>query len=329
MTVEALARGITERGARVLDATGDIDEVVEVCTTALRPHTLVPAGHAALETRLDRVALRDVSVNRLSYGASVTVAPAGPDEDNFLLVLPAAGRAEFRYGGVSADVAPGHGAVVGPHRDFEFAIDGSFDQVIVRLDRRRIETVAAAMSGVDGPVEFDLRSDPGVFAVVGLLTTPVALASTPVLSGRPTLVWQLEQVLIEALLLSQPSNVTAALFTSASAPSWRLRRALDYLGDHLADPFSIAAVAAYCGMSVRSLQEAFRRELDVTPGQWLRARRLDQAHVVLRRAEPGSTTVTEVACAVGMFHLGDFAHHFTIRFGVLPSAVLAGTAQTR
>jgi AraC-like DNA-binding protein len=333
MSVEGLARSITSHGDRVLESTGSLDEVVDVCTSALRPHTLRMRENARLATRLDRVALGDVSVNRLVYGAEVTVAPAAPDEDNFLLVLPSAGRAEFRYGDSCTRVVTGSGAVVGPYRDFEFAIDASFDQVIVRLDRGRVESVAAALSGVDGAVEFDLAGAPGIGALAGLLTTAVALVSTPITTARPALIWQLEQVLVETLLLSQPNSHLTSAGRHAAVPSRRLRSALDFLVDHLDEPFSIAAVAAHCGVSVRSLQEAFRRELDTTPSHWLRARRLEQAHVLLLRAEPGTTTVTEVACAVGMFHLGDFADHFRARFGLTPSQVLAGrpapSARTR
>jgi AraC-like DNA-binding protein len=323
MGTTELARSTVARGSAVLTAAPDADQVVEACTEALRPHTLRLARGRRLAARLAHVPVGDLSVNRLFYGADVTIAPAVPEEDNFLLTLPVAGRAAFRYGGTAATAAPGRGVLVGPYREFEFTIDSEFDQVIVRLDRARVESVAAAVTGTTGPVHFELALDAAVGRLVGLLETAVELAGSDLAAARPHLLWQLEQVIVESLLLSQPSNRSRALTPDhAPAPSSRVRRAMAYLTDHLAEPVSITAVAADCGVSVRSLQESFRRELDTTPRQWLKAQRLARAHALLSGGGE-HLTVTEVAYACGFLHLGEFGAAFKARYGIAPSAMLA------
>ncbi|MFE0023946.1 helix-turn-helix domain-containing protein [Amycolatopsis sp. NPDC059021] len=322
MGTTELARRTTAHGGAVLASARDADQVVEACTGTLRPHELRVARGGKLSARLAHVPVGDLSVNRLRYGTSVTVSPAVPEEDNFLLTLPVAGTAVFRYGGSAAPATPGHGVIVGPYREFEFTIDAEYDQVVVRLDRGRVESVAAAMTGTTGPVHFDLGLDAAVAQVDGLLETAVELAVSSLAAARPQLLWQLEQVIIESLLLSQPSNRSRALGPGAAKPpSARVRRAMDYLRDHLAEPVSIAAVAAECGVSVRSLQESFRRDLDTTPGQWLKAQRLDRAHALLAGGSE-HVTVTEVAYACGFFHLGEFGAAFKARYGVTPSSLL-------
>ncbi|HEX4247179.1 MAG TPA: AraC family transcriptional regulator, partial [Pseudonocardia sp.] len=149
-------------------------------------------------------------------------------------------------------------------------------------------------------------------------------ASSGLPAARPQLLWQLEQVVIESLLFAQPSNRSAALTAGSSpAPSARVRRAMAYLVDHLAQPVSVPAVAAECGTSVRTLQDAFRRELDTTPVQWLKAQRLERARALLSSGAPG-TTVTDVAYACGFLHLGEFGVAFKARYGVRPSTLLDG-----
>ncbi|WP_162834394.1 AraC family transcriptional regulator [Amycolatopsis circi] len=320
MSTSLLARRVTECGSRVL-ASADPDEARDVCTSALRPHQLGLGRGARVNARLDRVSLGDLSVNRLCYGAEVRVSPAGPSREDYLLVLPVAGRAAFSYGGAEAIAEPGREVLVGPHLDFEFRIHPRFDQVIVRLDRRRVESAAAALLGEVAPIHFDLEVHQDVRRLAGLLQSAVEMADALV---RPRMAWQIEQLVIESLLLTQPHNRSEALARPGSRmPSARLNQALDYLRDHLAEPFTVAGVARHCGVSVRSLQEAFRRELGTTPVQWLRAARLDRAHAMLSSAAPGTTTVTDVAYAVGFLHLGEFARHFKARFGRPPSAVLA------
>ena len=320
MSTADLARTTAARGASVLAAVADADLVEEACAGTLRRHQLWMRSVGALNTRLSHLAVGAFSVNRLSYGADVTVAPAVGDDDNFLLTLPVAGRARFRYGGQAAVATADSGVLVGPYRDFAFDIDADFDQVIVRLDRRRVEAAAATMTGVTGPVHFDLALAPDIARLDGLLTTAVELATSGIGEFRPQLLWQVEQLLIEGLLLTQPNNRSAALLGNRAVPSERVRRATAYLQDRLGEPVTVGEVAVHCGVGVRSLQEAFRRELGTTPGQWLRAQRLERARGLL---VTGPATVTEVAYACGFFHLGEFGAAFKARYGETPSAYRA------
>lgn len=322
MGTPALAQLAAARGRAVLAGAPDPDEVIEACTGTLRPHALrVRRPGTSLATRLAHVRMQDVSVNVLHYGAEVTVSSGEAPLDDYLLTLPVAGAGEFRYGAATAVGSPERGVLVGPHRDFEFSFDEAFDQVIVRLDRARVEAVAAALTGEVGPVEFDLALADDVSRLDGLLESAVGLVDSAVTQGRPQLLWQVEQLVIETLLLAQPNNRTLRdPDTSPASP--RVRQAMDYMIEHLADPVTVTEVAAECGMSVRTLQAAFRREVDTTPLQWLRSQRLERAHTLLLSGAPG-LSVTDVAYRCGFFHLGEFGAAFRARYGTKPSAVLA------
>lgn len=324
MGISSLARLTADRGRAVLSETGDADQVIEACTGALRPHSLaVRQARAQLATTLTHVPLQDASVNLLRYGAEVTVSSGDGVLDDYLLTLPVAGSGRFRYGDAEVLATPGRGVIIGPHREFEFAFDESWDQVVVRLDRARVESVAAALTGEMGPVHFDVALAEGVISVDGLLESAVSLVDSAAAEHRPQLIWQLEQLIIETLLLAQPNNRTAAADPERARPvSPRLRQAMDFMIDRLGEPMTVSAVAEACGTSVRSLQATFRSELGTSPVQWLRSQRLERAHALLASGAPG-LSVTDVAYRCGFFHLGEFGAAFRSRYGVTPSAVLA------
>jgi transcriptional regulator GlxA family with amidase domain len=106
----------------------------------------------------------------------------------------------------------------------------------------------------------------------------------------------------------------------------RVRRAVDFVHANAHLPIGTTEIAAAAGLSARGLQQSFRRHLDQTPGDLLRTVRLENAHDELVRAEPGSTTVAEVARSWGFGHLGRFSASYRERFGVLPSDTLRAHA---
>jgi AraC-like DNA-binding protein len=101
----------------------------------------------------------------------------------------------------------------------------------------------------------------------------------------------------------------------------RIQRACEMLRSRIGEPIRIADIARELGVGVRHLQAGFHRHLAVTPLQFLRECRLDQAHRRLCNPLPGETT-TSIAFACGFAHLGDFAQDYRRRFGEVPSETL-------
>ncbi|GAA1205612.1 AraC family transcriptional regulator [Prauserella alba] len=323
MSAPSLARLAEHRGRTILSGTGDAGRTVDACTGTLRPHSLtVKAGDSHLSTRLVHVRLQDTSVNRLRYGTEVTVSSGDGALDDYLLTLPLSGHATFRYGNDVATATPDRGVIIGPHREFAFDFDPTWDQLVVRLDRERVESAAAALTGDVGPVDFDLALAPGVATLDGLLESALGLAGSEITDRRPRLVWQFEQLILETLLMTQPNNRAAMTGTGRCGPdSPRVRQAMEFMLDRLSEPLTVTTVAEACGTSVRTLQQTFRREVGSSPLQWLREQRLERAHALLTAGAPG-LSVTDVAYRCGFFHLGEFGTAFRRRYGTTPSKLL-------
>ena len=325
MSIDDVAEVVRGHGTSLLRASRDIESVVEACTTALRPHLLaVSDPHSSLAVRLDFLPNDALGLSRLHYGADVSISAKSPEQDDFIIALPVAGRARFSYGKSAANLRPGTMAVVGPYRGFTLEIGRDFDQLLVRLDRRRVELAAAALLGTAdaAPVHFGLAGQLSP-TLVGVLHAAIQISTDPMLSRPSRLAYTVEDLLTEALLLGYPSNLSQRLAgTAGPQPPHHVALAMEYMYGNLSEPFPLSVVAAYCGVSLRSLQLGFRREVGMSPGEWLRGQRLERAYSKLSFADRAETTVAAVAFACGFAHLGDFAARFKSRFGESPSVVL-------
>ncbi len=113
-----------------------------------------------------------------------------------------------------------------------------------------------------------------------------------------------------------------AAVTGSGPEHERLRRALEFVHAHAREPIGTPEIAAASGLSPRGLQQSLKRNLGQTPGDVLRAARLDGARVDLLRGDLDGTTVAEIARAWGFGHLGRFSASYRSRFGELPSESL-------
>jgi transcriptional regulator GlxA family with amidase domain len=76
-------------------------------------------------------------------------------------------------------------------------------------------------------------------------------------------------------------------------------------------------------VTVRAVQQAFRRHLHTTPGQYLRRMRLDSAHADLVAGDPSAgATVTAIAARWGFFNAGLFSAYYRAVYDRLPRETL-------
>jgi AraC-like DNA-binding protein len=101
-----------------------------------------------------------------------------------------------------------------------------------------------------------------------------------------------------------------------------VRRALAYIDGNAQHDLSAAAIAAAAGVTVRSVQLAFRRHLGTTPMAYVRRARLDLAHRELLAADPATTTVSSIASRWGFPSHSSFSGHYRAAFGMAPSTTL-------
>jgi AraC-like DNA-binding protein/anti-anti-sigma regulatory factor len=98
--------------------------------------------------------------------------------------------------------------------------------------------------------------------------------------------------------------------------------AVAFIEERARDDISVADIAAASFVTIRAVQLAFRRYLDITPLGYLRQVRLEHAHDQLLSADPDRTTVTAVAADWHFSNASRFSGHYRAAYGVPPVQTL-------
>ncbi|WP_439688880.1 helix-turn-helix transcriptional regulator [Curtobacterium sp. SP.BCp] len=202
---------------------------------------------------------------------------------------------------------------------------------LIRIDRRTVEEVAAERGAWrPGPLRFQPHHIPEgpALAAWWLMVRTVA---AEVLRGPSVVPEARERELTRfaagGLLTAIPHWPIGEQGPPPTAAAARFARAEGFLLDHATEQISVEDVADAAGLSIRGLQEAFRRHHGVTPTTYLRRIRLLLAREQLESGEAES--VGDVARAVGFGHLGRFASSYRAEFGELPRETWSASRRDR
>jgi AraC-like DNA-binding protein len=307
---------------------GDLDEARARVGEVFCPHRLEPLERPAQrEIRFNSVQWGALRLSYLTYGFTVRIRPQ--HLQTFILVqIPLAGRGLVRTGAAEIPSDTRIASVPDPDADLDMCWEKETEQLIVRVDRAALETQVQRLLG--RPLAKRLRMSTAMD-----LTTPAArswLATVQMLradlegpSGlqHPILQAQAERLVMSQLLTSLPNSAMEALHTAPSPATPRaIRRADQLIADHCKEPLTVEDLAEAVGVSVRCLQEGFRRYFDTTPTARLREARLSGVHADLSAADAARVTVSRLAAGWGFHHFGRFAATYKKRFGESPSETL-------
>jgi transcriptional regulator GlxA family with amidase domain len=143
------------------------------------------------------------------------------------------------------------------------------------------------------------------------------------MSRNPLVARHVEGLVLDGLLLGQRHNHSdAATRDSPVRLGSAIRHAIELIEERPSEPWTTVRLATEVHLSVRALQEGFRRDLATTPMTYLREIRLRRAREALKLADRDSTTVGAVAVGLGILHLSRFAAAYREAFGETPSDTL-------
>lgn len=108
----------------------------------------------------------------------------------------------------------------------------------------------------------------------------------------------------------------------SGALSPRLGRAVRWMLKYIEEPLPLAAVSMHAGVSLRSLNRMFHRELGVSAGEYYRRLRLTQARGL---AIETSMPTHEIAARTGFGSAATLARAFKVQFGSTISELRRGT----
>lgn len=231
----------------------------------------------------------------------------------------------FTYSGRGGDIlgSPAHATFVGFETIAEVRASDWVDAVSATI---AAETLTAANHALTG------RDDPGLptFAPVADMTLPGMSALFRTVQrvqswtrdqDRPVdlLFPLIREVMSYQLLSSWPKAAPPRQAAGADVPSRRLGIAIDYIEENLSKTIVLSDVAAAASMSVRSLQDKFKKELGRTPVQFIVDRRLECVHRDLIAGPKAAWSIARIARHWGFAHMGDFGQRYRRAYGCTPS----------
>lgn len=306
----------------------DPEEVSLRMGAVFSPHCLtVSPGRQALRACHNQLALGEITVNALAYGAEVLIDP-GRRGDFYMVQLPLSGRAELNCDRQRVDVDEYTLSVLQPRAVSLMRWSEDCSMILLRVPRGVVERNSGAdVREGSGLPRFALsrcRQDAEVgawwLAALDLIRNLDRHAGAWMRHAAARAA--IEEFLLSAFttLLRMPDDEAPAV---AAGPATQrcLRRAREYIHAHVDQALSLDTIARDACVSTRTLEAAFKRHFGMSPLAYARGQRLLAVRAALR--DPAcELSVTQVALAHGFVHMSRFAAQYRKAFGVYPSDTL-------
>lgn len=287
----------------------DPDFTAEGTAQALKEHQLI-WKNGKVDSVLRCIKLGELSFMMLRYGAAVHVSPDYL-KDFYLFQVPTLGRSLIGVGDKVVQANPQTAGIISPMQPLSLDWDKGCEQFLIKIPKSLIDQAYMQLLDIapDDLIIFDPSyslNTPHGQALQHQISTILSYASQK--NAYPDQ-WfaNIQANLLQHLLLTQPNNYSRLFHHSpAMTGQRRLRVARHYIHQNLTRSIRLEEIAQACNSSIRSMTEAFRLHLNMSPTQYIREARLAAVRQELLKA-PSNATVTDIATKWGFTHLGRFS----------------------
>lgn len=304
----------------------DLEETREMVARVYCDHRLRLLEGNCLDAFQYQAKLGSLSMSYMQYGERVSIDP-GQLGSFYLIQMPCSGEAEVRTGDRLVHSTPQTASIADPAKDLRMVWSKDCVKLMLKIDAAALTRYANA-TVLDGQSpcsvvfepEFDLTADPGRhwMALMGLIES--YLSTFPTAPGSALVTKSYEDMVLSFLLLHHPHNLSRHLGSCpvAQVAPRHVKRAEEFMRAHAGEPITMAEVTREAGVSLRCLQDGFRRFRGTSPHQALTQIRLDGVRTELLECD-ATRSVTDAALKWGFGHFGRFSSSYHKRFGELPS----------
>ena len=126
------------------------------------------------------------------------------------------------------------------------------------------------------------------------------------------------QILLLSLLREQLSPGPGKLRTANAVNSENeiIRRAQQFVGEHVREKLTVPLVARHVDVSPSYLTALFRKNLQISPGEYIRRIKLQESKQMIRE---DNMNFTEIAAALQYSTVHHFSRQFKDKFGITPT----------
>ncbi|MFJ3485284.1 AraC family transcriptional regulator [Pseudomonas sp. NPDC090202] len=252
---------------------------------------------------------------RLSYGGSVRVTSQALENIYHLQIL-LAGHCRSEYRGDERIYLPGELLLINPDDPVDLTYSADCEKFIVRLPISLLESSCAEQHWLrpSEGIRF-AQTQRDINGILNLLTLVCDEAET--VGSLPHVQEHYARILGSKLLSLLSNNVQRV---SAQDQGSSFEHLAHFIEERLTQDISITQLINVAMVSERSLYTLFERHVGTSPKDYVRQRKLERIHNLLRDPAYKARSVTEIAMDHGFVHLGRFAECYRQRFGELPSA---------
>ena len=104
--------------------------------------------------------------------------------------------------------------------------------------------------------------------------------------------------------------------SSVNSENEIISRAQQYIGTHIRERLSVPIVARHADVSASYLTALFRKNLQISPGEYIRRIKLQESKQMIRE---GKMNFTEIAAALEYSTVHHFSRQFKEKFGITPT----------
>jgi AraC-like DNA-binding protein len=277
-------------------------------------------------------ALGPLTVGEIAFGTDVRL-DCGELHDSYHVNIPMSGHIESENRGVRAIADPEYAAVYQP--DVPTVLPHWPEQtrvLYVKFDRFVVDDALRDAVGdtttkqIDFGHTMQIHSGGGrawvqmVMMLNDQISRPDSILREPIV-GLPFI----DSLVRGLLVVADHPYHSAVVRPVGPARSRLVDTAVEIIEADADLPLTVSSIAARSHGSVRSLQQGFRRELEMAPMAYVREVRLRRAHRALVESDPSVTTVASIAHRWGFTNLGRFAETHAARYGEPPGVTLRRT----
>jgi AraC-like DNA-binding protein len=227
----------------------------------------------------------------------------------------------------SREMHPADILVIPPGDDHDARFHGGASYAVISLDQAEIAAnlgteLRLGELGVGPKLHFRADSHGGPFVIRRLRDLVARLEDTrPRWNADAATFWKrsIIEIMTAPLLSDKPPDRDGPLLSARRI----VAKVEDYIEATGLRPVHISEICSEVHVSRRTLHRAFNDAIGIGPVAFLRCRRLCCVHSVLRRSNPATTTIAEVAMDQGFLNLGRFSGYYHALFDEYPSETLA------
>jgi AraC-like DNA-binding protein len=276
--------------------------------------------------------LGPLTVGEVVFGADVRL-DCGELHDSYHVNIPMSGHIESEQGGVHAIADQEYATVYQPDVHTVLPYWPAQTQLLcVKFDRSVVDDAVRDALGNPTTEQIDFGHTMQIHSGAGRAWTQMVMMLNDQVS-RPDSILREPMVglpfidsLVRGLLVVADHPYHSAVVKPVRPARSRLvDTAVEIIEADAHLPLTVSLIAARSRGSVRSLQQGFHREMEMTPMAYVREVRLRRAHRALAQSDPSVTTVASIAHQWGFTNLGRFAETHTARYGEPPAVTLRRT----